>query len=175
MIKQIGDWITAVTGIQTVFREPYEGQRPKSGEYVTFQVISVTTPDQSYGTREANGTDLIDQTIHSHARVTVSINIYSEQGMGHLIRLKHSASIWSLRETLGDLVLIQLNQPRNLTALSTESFRARFQSDAVFHVDLTSTFTIDRLKQLIASGQWSAADDSDIITQDIDINLTEVV
>lgn len=174
MITEIGDWITAVTGIQKTIQEPYEGPRPKTGEYATFQFISVTTPDRSYNRDTANGTDNIDREMVSHARVTVSINIYAADGMAELLKLKHSGMIWEASQSLGaSLVLVQLNTPRNLTSLSTESFRARWQADAVFNVELTSTFTIARLKELVASGEWRAADGSDIITQDV--NVTQEV
>lgn len=171
MIKEIGDWITATTGIQTTFLEPYEGPRPTAGEYATFQVISVATPDRSHSRDTANGTDSIDREKVSHARVTVSINIYAADGMAELLKLKHSGMIWEACQSLGtSLVLVQLNNPRNLTALSTESFRARWQADAVFNVELTSTFTIARLKELVVSGEWRAADGSDIILQDVNVN-----
>lgn len=174
MITEIGDWITAVTGITNAFLEPYEGNRPKTGEYAMFQVISVTTPDRSYNRDTANGTDDIDRDVISHARVTVSINIYAQDGFDKLLKLKHSGMIWEASQSLGtNLVLVQMNNPRNLTALSTESFRARWQADAVFNVELTSTFTIDRLKQLVVSGEWRTADGSDIIVQDV--NVTQEV
>lgn len=174
MITEIGDWITAVTGITNTFLEPYEGNRPKAGEYAMFQVISVATPDRSYNRDAANGTDNIDREVISHARVTVSINIYAQDGFDKLLKLKHSGMIWEANQSLGtNLALVQLNNPRNLTALSTESFRERWQADAVFNVELSSTFTIARLKQLVISGEWRAVDSSDIITQDV--NVTQEV
>lgn len=170
MITEIGDWITAVTGITNTFLEPYEGNRPKAGEYAMFQFISVTTPDRSYNRDAANGTDNIDREIVSHARVTVSINIYAQDGFDKLLKLKHSGVIWEASEALGgNLTLVQLNNPRNLTALSTESFRDRWQSEAVFNVELSSTFTIARLKQLVVSGEWRTEDGSDIIVQDVNV------
>lgn len=150
-----------------VIQLPYDGDRP-TGDYMGFQPMSVNLLRDAAKRRTANGDGTFTQENFYQASLMVSLNAYGEKGYNRLIQAHGLKEDFRARNLFlqENMVLISVNNPRNLTALGDEKFRTRWQADATFHIRVETSFMDYQLKQFIVTGRWIIGDDIITITSD---------
>lgn len=133
-------WIMAVTGYndQHVIRSNQVGKRPKD-DYATYYQIGGTENQYPYKKKvdEIDGEpipdDDIEVTYTTPETVTYDINVFSRFGDRLLKDLFKSRNLLAIRLILklGNLVIRQRSETRDLTQFSDTIFRPRYQADFV--------------------------------------------
>jgi hypothetical protein len=151
-----------VTGLE-VWQSPIANGKDKpTGDYITFQVVSVVSSDYHQVNGEVKDADFITKSVSNNARILVSFNAFAYKGYQALAALNASETFWQHRNTLAaDGVSIQkLGNPQNLTGLGDTNFVDRWQMDVEFNVDLVTQYDWDRIKQIQLAGRFLRVDDT---------------
>tara|TARA_R110002153_G_scaffold51279_7_gene144193 strand:+ start:80 stop:604 length:525 start_codon:yes stop_codon:yes gene_type:complete len=158
------DWISEVTTLDA-WQAPIDvAQNKPSGEYVTFQILSMVMSDFNQNVPEDKDDDFITTTIRNNATMLLSVNVFSYGGYQKLINLNSSTSFWKYRQQLAEagITLNRFAQPQNLTGLGDTNFVDRWQADIEFRIVAESSNDWDKLKQIALGGTFIADDGNNI-------------
>lgn len=150
-----------------VIQIPYDGDRP-TGDYMGFQPIGIDMQRAAAKKRTDNGDGTFTQENFYQAVLMVSINAYGEKGYNRLVQVHGLKEDYRARGifTLENMALVHVGSPRNLSALGDEAYRTRWQSDALFHLRVETSFMDYQLKRFIVTGEWVSGDDIITLTSD---------
>ena len=155
-------WANDVTGLE-IWQSPMANGKDKpSGEYMTFQVVSVVSSEYHHVDGEVKDADFITKSATNRAKMLVSFNAFSYKGYEALIALNASETFWQHRNTLKQdgITINKLGNPQNLTGLGDTNFVDRWQMDIEFIVDLVTEYDWDRIKQIQLAGRFLRVDDT---------------
>ena len=160
--EAILQWITATTGLDA-YQAPIRSEQDRpSGDYCTFQIVTINVPDYDNVRAEGKDSDFITKTSQSDAEVTISLNVWKPYGYQDLMRLNHSVDFWESRNLLsqGSAAINRLGDPQDLTGLGDTNWRDRWQMDITFFIRFETEFDWNRLKQWEIHGSFTRVDDT---------------
>jgi hypothetical protein len=155
----IFDWIEVSTVFddQHIIRENQSGPRPER-PFITYELLSLVPSDFSTPQKieDPGDPDNTLITYYNRARLSISVNVYAENGEEILAELNQSTELLVPRLTLrdGNLALIGMSSVRNLTELGDVGYRPRFQADFDFRWFSTVAESIQRIREYTIGGVW---------------------
>lgn len=151
--QAIREWLVLTSDVTNVKQAPYRGERPVA-PYATYQIIAVAPMANGFKSTYNAATGL--DTRFTSAIMTVSVNVYSDQGYSAIAKAHAANDWWEARQILAPaaMVFAQGGQINNLTALGDTDWRSRWQSDLTFHVDLTQERARYLINQWMITGTW---------------------
>lgn len=162
-LDTVYDWITAALDkplSDNVIRENDIGPKP-SNEFITFEILNVLLPDYEYWTKKPNiDEQKFDLEVTTRAKFVFSINVYANEGIETLKKLKMSPYDFAVETVLknANVSFIGMSQIRNLTSLGDTAHVRRFQADFTFYSTLEETYTKEKITQYYITGKWDSED-----------------
>jgi len=149
-------WANDVTGMQ-LWQSPIDNSQDKpSGEYMTFNIVSIVSSENNNVTGAVKDADFITKSVTNSAKMLVSFNAFSYKGYQALSDLNASETFWQHRNTLkqSGITINKLGNPQNLTGLGDTNFVERWQMDIEFIIDLVTEYDWDRIKEIQLAGRF---------------------
>lgn len=165
MEEALYNWLLSVTGLD-VYAAPLNNATDKpSGDYATYQIIAMVMSDFNQNNAVVKDADFITKTSYNNATMSVSINIFSDQGYSIITDLNNSADFWESRNLLkqGGITINRFGNPQNLTGLGDTNFVTRWQADIEMRIAIENQYDWDRLKEIQLGGSFSTVDNSQTI------------
>ncbi len=163
----IYQWIKQVTGYddQHVIRGNQTGKRPDY-DYATYYCIGGNEADFAYKKKvdEIDGEPIPDddvQVIYTTPETIIyDLNIYALDGARKLKDLFKSRNLLVARNILklGNLVISDRSDVRDLTAFGDTKFRPRYQSDFSFRTMNDMVETNQKILEMTLHGKWGDLD-----------------
>lgn len=151
--ETIFNWLTSVTGL-AVIRANQNGNRP-DGPYVTYQELD---HDEQGRPNVAKNSDYQapETTLRSSLNLTLSVNIYDDNGAQLHNRLKRSSynPVQSGLLFSGGIGLLSSGRSQDLTELGDNWFRPRYQADYILRVQDVEVVTPDPFEEVELIGTF---------------------
>lgn len=160
MIKNdtIYDWVKYVTGYpdDNVIRAKDPGPRPV-GEYATYYLVAAVPSDHAWEEQKLSDDKLfVEKTYYNRVRLTVTVDIYAEDGDAKLLSLAQSGNLYGARIILraAGLSFIGGGGVRELAEPGDVEYGPRYNADFDFYWYSEIGETIDRILEMILGGTF---------------------
>ena len=165
MEEALYNWILSVTGLDT-YAAPLNNATDKpSGDYATYQLIAMVMSDFNQNDAVVKDADFITKTSFNNATMSISVNVFADQGYTKITDLNNSSDFWESRNILkqGGLTINRFGNPQNLTGLGDTNFVNRWQADIEMRVGIENEYDWHRLKEIQLGGSFTNEDESQTV------------
>ena len=150
-------WVMEITGYdsQHVILETGNGPRPE-GDFATFDVLTVI-PGAHPDVREYDlGDDTKQIDYITRNELMVSVEVYSIDGMSHLLSLAKSGHLFRARQVLqpDKLAILRVGDPRKIPFDSDTNWKPRFQCDFTINSYHTISEIIEQIEAYDFTGSF---------------------
>lgn len=155
-------WANDVTGLE-IWQSPIDNSQDKpSGEYMTFNIVSIVSSEYHNVDGVVKDADFITKSVTNHAKMVVSFNAFSRKGYQALSDLNASETFWQHTNTLKQdgITINKLGNPQNLTGLGDTNFVSRWQMDMEFLIELVTEYDWHRIKEIQIAGRFLRVDNT---------------
>lgn len=130
----IKSWIVWASGYdagQVILANQSPSNPVPTGDHISFEVIA-DVDDGGMTVIQSEPVNIwdVERTLLDRHIVTVSVNVYAEDGQAVLHKLKKATALPEIRDIFGySIAFIRASTARNLTGIEDTTFAPRYQAD----------------------------------------------
>lgn len=147
--KSLHDWVSIELGLKTIFAHQ-DGPTP-TVQYALINILQASEIGHCEADEGSRQVDLtIDMEYSGLYNIMVSINVFRDDALSKIIKLRDSVCKVSVKEDLwaDGLAFINTSDVRDVPDVVDKSWEQRAQIDFFFHVRSLVTENIDEIKKI---------------------------